>query len=179
MQELFYPTKIRQVAQDIYQTPFLTTVFVDVLIEQFLKSKKWSLETFKYSTQDLYLETEYSPWFEVFQTKEVELQDYFCKNLHVGTFGFYSIFAVKYQMDEQRSLDIHHDDSFISGSIKLTTEYTGGNLEFPRQKFSALDVPAGDLLLWPSTVTHPHRCTELTSGSKYSLTLWTKEHEDN
>ena len=72
---------------------------------------------------------------------------------------------------------MHHDDSYITGSIKLNNDYTGAELLFPRQKFSNKDVQVGDLLLFPGEVTHPHKCAPLKSGEKYSLTMWTKDIE--
>jgi hypothetical protein len=30
----------------------------------------------------------------------------------------------------------------------------------------------GDLLAWPSLVTHPHQTSQLRSGVKYALTVW-------
>ena len=41
-----------------------------------------------------------------------------------------------------------------------------------RQGVTNSDVPVGSLLVWPSLVTHPHRSRRITSGVKYSLTVW-------
>jgi hypothetical protein len=30
----------------------------------------------------------------------------------------------------------------------------------------------GDLVAWPSLVTHPHRGNPVTAGVKYALTIW-------
>ena len=59
--------------------------------------------------------------------------------------------------------------------MKLNDEYKGAALEFPRQEFSNLDIHVGDLICWPSKITHPHRSTQLEEGEKYSLTIWTKD----
>ena len=67
---------------------------------------------------------------------------------------------------------MHHDVAQVSASIKLNNEYAGAELEFPRQDFTNADVPVGDLLVWPSLVTHPHASRPLKSGVKYSLTIW-------
>lgn len=83
------------------------------------------------------------------------------------------LFIIKYSMDSQRNLPLHHDMSLISGSMKLNEEYEGAELEFPRQGISNKDFPVGSIVLWPSSVTHPHRCNDLISGNKYSLTMWT------
>jgi predicted 2-oxoglutarate/Fe(II)-dependent dioxygenase YbiX len=67
---------------------------------------------------------------------------------------------------------MHHDVAQVSASIKLNDDYEGAVLEFPRQKFANSDVPVGDVIAWPSLVTHPHASSQLTRGVKYSLTIW-------
>lgn len=91
---------------------------------------------------------------------------------YIDYFGLNDAFVIKYAQGQQEELRIHHDVAQVSGSIKLNDAYTGAELEFPRQKFSNASIPVGALLAWPSLVTHPHRSTPLTSGTKYSLTLW-------
>lgn len=91
---------------------------------------------------------------------------------YIDYFGLNDAFIIKYSQGQQVELRIHHDVAQVSGSIKLNDNYSGAELEFPRQKYSNADLPVGTLLAWPSLVTHPHRSTPLTSGTKYSLTLW-------
>ena len=45
-------------------------------------------------------------------------------------------------------------------------------LQFPRQNFSNAEMSVGSLIAWPSLVTHPHLSAPITSGVKYSLTIW-------
>ena len=78
-------------------------------------------------------------------------------------------------MDTQKSLPPHHDDSFITGSVKLNSNYDGAEVLFPRKNFTNRHIEVGDLLLWPGNITHLHESTELISGEKYSLTIWTDE----
>ena len=91
---------------------------------------------------------------------------------HIDYFGLNDAFVIKYEKGAQEELRIHHDVAQVSGSVKLNDSYTGAELEFPRQNYTNAGVPVGTLLAWPSLVTHPHRSTPLTSGTKYSLTLW-------
>jgi predicted 2-oxoglutarate/Fe(II)-dependent dioxygenase YbiX len=86
--------------------------------------------------------------------------------------GLRDAFVIRYAMGEQEELRMHHDVAQVSASIKLNDDYDGGVLEFPRQKFSNTDVPVGDVIAWPSLVTHPHASSQLTRGVKYSLTIW-------
>ena len=66
------------------------------------------------------------------------------------------------------------DGSLITGTVRLSDQYTGGELTFPRQKYKNTNVPVGSMLLWPSSIQHIHYSDQLTSGTKYSLVAWTK-----
>jgi len=86
--------------------------------------------------------------------------------------GLRDAFVIRYEPGRQTELRLHHDVAQVSASVKLNDDYQGGVLEFPRQQASNADLPVGTLLAWPSLVTHPHRATPVTSGVKYSLTIW-------
>ena len=86
--------------------------------------------------------------------------------------GLRDAFVIRYATGEQEELRMHHDVAQVSASIKLNDDYDGAVLEFPRQKFTNADVPVGDVIAWPSLVTHPHASSQLTRGVKYSLTIW-------
>ena len=80
-------------------------------------------------------------------------------------------------MDTQTSLNLHHDASLVTGSVKLNDDYKGATLIFPRQYTNNEDVPVGKCILFPGQVTHGHYCDELKEGTKYSLTMWTSRYE--
>ncbi len=86
--------------------------------------------------------------------------------------GLRDVFVIKYALDAQTELRIHHDVAQVSASVKLNDGYDGAELSFPRQDVTNTDVPVGSLLVWPSLVTHPHRTEPLRSGVKYGLTIW-------
>jgi hypothetical protein len=86
--------------------------------------------------------------------------------------GINDTFIIKYEVGKQEELRIHHDIAQVSASIKLNDDYEGAVLEFPRQKKTNESVPVGAMLAWPSLVTHPHASTPITSGVKYSMTIW-------
>jgi len=88
------------------------------------------------------------------------------------------LFVIKYIGGHQTSLPLHHDMSMISAAIKLNDDYTGGLLNFPRQKTTNESLEIGDGVFWPAQVTHPHESLPLESGVKYSLVLWTARTED-
>ena len=87
-------------------------------------------------------------------------------------YGMRDAFVMRYAMDTQRKLNLHTDASLVTGSVKLNDNYEGADLVFPRQNISNKDIPIGKCILFPGTVTHGHECTELKSGVKYSLTMW-------
>jgi hypothetical protein len=91
---------------------------------------------------------------------------------YVDYHGLRDVFVIRYAMGEQEELRMHHDIAQVSASIKLNDDYEGAELVFPRQEFSNAAVPVGDLVVWPSLVTHPHESQPLRSGVKYSLTVW-------
>jgi hypothetical protein len=91
---------------------------------------------------------------------------------YVDYYGLRDAFVIRYAPGEQESLRIHHDVAQISGSIKLNEGYAGAALSFPRQGFDNSALPVGEMLVWPSLVTHPHETAQLASGVKYALTIW-------
>ncbi|CAB4570870.1 MAG: hypothetical protein F2545_07475 [Actinobacteria bacterium] len=91
---------------------------------------------------------------------------------YVDYHGLRDVFVIRYAMGEQEELRMHHDIAQVSASIKLNDDYEGAELVFPRQEFSNAAVPVGDIVVWPSLVTHPHESKPLRSGVKYSLTVW-------
>jgi len=86
--------------------------------------------------------------------------------------GINDVFIIKYEKGGQEELRQHHDVAQVSASVKLNDSYKGALLDFPRQNFTNAHLPIGSLLAWPSLVTHPHGSTPITSGVKYSLTIW-------
>ncbi|MFN8022603.1 MAG: 2OG-Fe(II) oxygenase [Acidimicrobiales bacterium] len=91
---------------------------------------------------------------------------------YIDYYGLRDAFVIKYELGGQETLRIHHDVAQVSASLKLNDTYTGGELVFPRQGVSNAEMAVGDLVVWPSLVTHPHECVRLTGGVKYSLTIW-------
>lgn len=91
---------------------------------------------------------------------------------HIDYHGLRDAFVIRYALGEQESLRIHHDVAQVSASVKLNDAYEGGELRFPRQSFTNAELTVGELVAWPSLVTHPHETGQLVSGVKYALTIW-------
>jgi 2OG-Fe(II) oxygenase superfamily len=91
---------------------------------------------------------------------------------YIDYHGLRDVFVIRYALGEQESLRIHHDVAQVSGSVKLNDDYEGGELEFPLQGFTNETLAVGELVAWPSLVTHPHQTNQLRRGVKYALTIW-------
>jgi hypothetical protein len=91
---------------------------------------------------------------------------------YIDYHGLRDAFVIRYAIGEQDSLRIHHDVAQVSASVKLNTGYRGAQLSFPRQGVTNEQLAVGELLVWPSLVTHPHETMPLVSGVKYALTVW-------
>ncbi len=91
-------------------------------------------------------------------------------------YGLRDAFVMRYSLDTQTKLNLHTDASLVTGSVKLNNDYEGAELVFPRQNISNKDIPVGKCILFPGQVTHKHECTEIKSGVKYSLTMWTNRY---
>jgi hypothetical protein len=91
---------------------------------------------------------------------------------YIDYHGLRDAFVIRYALGEQEHLRIHHDVAQVSASVKLNEGYMGGELSFPRQGITNADLTVGELLAWPSLVTHPHETMPLRSGVKYALTIW-------
>ena len=91
---------------------------------------------------------------------------------YIDYHGLNDVFVIKYALGEQESLRMHHDVAQISASVKLNEDYVGAVLDFPRQGVTNESMTVGEMIVWPSLVTHPHQATQLVSGVKYALTIW-------
>lgn len=91
---------------------------------------------------------------------------------YIDYHGLRDVFVIKYALGEQEELRMHHDVAQVSASLRLNEGYEGAVLDFPRQGVDNSKVPVGELVVWPSLVTHPHQATPLKSGVKYGLTVW-------
>jgi len=164
------------VSTDILQGTFLSKKSCDLIIKRVELANKWeSLPYDKFPGQEVRIKKVDSVLYDAlvreFERVIVPAAEQYWYPLQY--YGIRDMFIIKYTMDGQTSLPCHHDASLFSGSIKLNEDYEGAELLYYRQKFSNANIPAGDIIIWPGQVTHGHECTPLTSGTKYSLTIWT------
>jgi len=176
MEQVFKKHSIDELSPrtDILHTEFLNHEFTTILHDRFKEETNWEQGTDQYSTHDIQLKIEYPDLYEIIKTRFEQLFSEIDKiwSLKRGL-EVERIFVVKYSEGTQLQLKEHVDDSYISGSIKLNTDYEGGVLHFPRQEITNKDIGIGDLIIWPSQITHTHQSTKVTKGEKYSITIWT------
>tara|TARA_B100000131_G_C17907773_1_gene529077 strand:+ start:216 stop:764 length:549 start_codon:yes stop_codon:yes gene_type:complete len=176
MIDLFHKHVLDQIgSSEIFHTKFFSENFTHSLYELFKEHKEWTTKRFAYSTHDVHLEESFPDLFDLIKERFDNsilkvMADVWALDQAVET---KDIFIVKYSKDTQTKLKTHVDDSYISGSIKLNNNYKGGILTFPRQSVTNQETEVGDLLIWPSQITHPHNSTLLEEGEKYSITIWT------
>lgn len=161
---------------DFVITPFFSEEGCDALLE-LSDAFKDKYKKYDYTT-DLSLWKVSYYFFEEyaqFMGKEVNdlLKDVFPCLCLVGA---YSPFLVKQEVGE--STQFHNDLSMITISLKLNTDYEGGEIIFPRQNFSNKNLPRGYALFFPGDVTHPHYVTEVTKGVKHTLAGFTHPATD-
>ena len=178
MNEAFVQGFMYEVAPDILAVPFLSEGYCDFVLECCKQKDTWA--PFKgdrhFSTYDIHLKNELPDLYEVLKDGlEEMILPRACKWWGIEPIEVSDLFALRYTMDTQTKLELHHDDSFVSASLKLNDDYEGSDLYFPRQKFGSKKVSVGTILIWPGQITHPHKATELVRGEKYSITVWTKQ----
>lgn len=180
MSEAFFPEcKITEVGSDILHTKFIRPEYIEYILACCKHLNSWAPNKGdkRYATQDIHLRKELP---EIFEAINDHLNTVIWPQISMwwGVEGFEvsDMFALRYTLDTQSYLALHHDDSYITGSVKLNNEYVGAELVFPRKgHFSNKFIEPGDLLVWPGQITHAHKCTDLIEGEKYSLTIWTTQ----
>jgi len=175
--ELFHSIDLNPVSPDILHTKFLPTEICEAILASALEKNTWEYNPrLVYHTDDIHFKEDLPEWYDIIETglREAFNTASTYWGIESEEIDIASMFAVRYHLSGKLDLRLHHDDSYITGSIKLNNEYSGGELFFPRQKFSNKKIEIGDLLLWPGQITHPHGSLPITEGEKYSITIWTK-----
>jgi hypothetical protein len=154
---------------------FMTQEQCERLIELADQNGGWgSLSYDKFPAQEIRIK-ELGLWEEL----EKAWQDYIVPTVErywqpLEMYGLRDGFVMRYSLETQKNLNLHHDASLVTGSIKLNDDYVGAELVYPRQGIDNKDIPIGKCILFPGQVTHGHECLPLVQGIKYSLTIWSK-----
>ena len=81
-------------------------------------------------------------------------------------------FILRYSPDTQPVLDPHHDAAMVSMTILLNEGYEGGELTFPRQHWTSEGVGIGEVIVFPSRVTHVHWVMPVIAGTRFAMAAW-------
>lgn len=167
--------KIDYLSEDMLVVDFMTQDQCERLIELADKNGEWgSLSYDKFPAQEIRIK-ELGLWKELekaWQNYIVPTVEKYWKPLEM--YGLRDGFVMRYSLETQKNLNLHHDASLVTGSIKLNDDYIGADLLFPRQGITNKDIPIGKCILFPGQLTHGHECLPLIHGIKYSLTIWSK-----
>lgn len=170
------------VSSDILEMKFLSPQMCRKFIELAEKSNKWeSMYGDKFPGQEIRIREISIPLFEELENQFMDICKPIVEKYWFPTmlYGLRDAFIIKYSPESQKSLNCHNDASMVSGMIKLNEDYTGGDTYFYRQKFSNINTKQGNIILWPSQVTHGHEGREVTSGTKYNLVIWTRRMKND
>jgi hypothetical protein len=167
-------TQLQEIAQDIWTVPFFSKTMcqeiVDLLEGQYQKEFVIKEEDY-FPTPELEVEN-----FDTVLMNATE--QYYLDTIRNTLSDIYSIpstpISAQYiskicSLDEY--FDIHHDLAKFAMTIKLNDNFEGGDLYFPRQNFSAKNIPIGNILIWPGQVTHPYTVKPVTKGNRYAYNL--------
>lgn len=180
--EYMDPGPVKTVANDIIQTDFMSVEMCSKLIDMAEQSGGWeSMYGDKFPGQEKRLrEISVDLFNELEQVLKKKywsiIESYWRPTL---MYGLRDAFVIKYSPDTQASLSLHNDASMVSGIVKLNDGYTGGETFFPRQNFSNINTEVGKMIWWPGQVTHGHEGRKVTSGTKYSLVIWTSRMKND
>jgi len=176
---LFLPKydRIHYMERDMIVIDFMRSSQCERLIEIADANGQWApLAEDKFPAYEIRMK-ELGLWEELVTHWEKNIYPIIHNHWHpIEMYGMRDAFVMRYSVDTQKSLPLHHDASLITGSVKLNDDYIGADLIFPKQQISNIDVPVGSCILFPGMVTHGHQCTELRSGVKYSLTMWSSRY---
>ena len=175
---VYIPTHDYEILDDdMLVVDFLSPTVCDRLIEIADKHGGWDTLAYdKFPAQEIRLKS-----LDLWEDMENHWKQYLYPIIEkywwpMEMYGMRDAFVMRYAMDTQRKLNLHTDASLVTGSVKLNDDYEGAELVFPRQGISNKDIPIGKCILFPGAVTHGHECTELKSGVKYSLTMWSSRY---
>jgi len=77
-------------------------------------------------------------------------------------------FIIKYSMEKQGFLSLHHDQSVLSSVLTLNEDFEGGGTFFYRQQQTLIG-KTGEMSLHPGMVSHRHGAKPIKSGTRYVL----------
>lgn len=78
-------------------------------------------------------------------------------------------FMIRYSMDKQGHLSLHHDHSYFTCGVKLNDEFEGGGTYFPRYGVCVTPKRNGNAFLHPGAISHKHGARPIHNGVRYII----------
>ena len=158
---------------NIYEFPLFTQLFCDELIAMAEAENKWTEGRHEfYPTNDVLLQ-------------ELGLGDIYKRVIreiitplatHIWKLeGAWlanpsdETFMIKYSMDKQGHLSLHHDHSYFTCGVKLNDEFDGGGTYFPKYGVCLTPRRNGNAFLHPGAITHKHGARPIHTGLRYII----------
>lgn len=173
---------------------FLDKKTCNKIIKQ-IKKGEWKTHTFYNSAENSYTSYDNELSVSYSQTKEVmELHNNiwhiinkytnedmsFAKEWYTGWNGYTFLRFNRYDVDTQMKLHCDHIHSIFDGAHKgipvlsilgsLNDDYEGGELVFWESE--AIQLKAGQIMVFPSNFLYPHKVNMVTKGTRYSYVSW-------
>ena len=78
-------------------------------------------------------------------------------------------FMIKYSMDKQGHLSLHHDHSYFTCGVRLNDEFEGGGTYFPKYGVCVTPKRNGNAFIHPGAITHKHGARPIHAGLRYII----------
>lgn len=158
---------------NIFEFPLFTQLFCDELIAMAEAENKWTEGRHEfYPTNDVLL-------------KELGLGDIYKRVIreivtplatHIWKLeGAWlanpteETFMIKYSMDKQGHLSLHHDFSYFTCGVRLNDEFEGGGTYFPKYGVCVTPKRNGNAFIHPGAITHKHGARPIHAGIRYII----------
>ena len=162
----------------IFTLPIFSKLFCQELLVKLKNFTDWETNRHKtYPTNDILIEK--------FDTNFSKIYDSTLRNILVpalttlydcpiGNF-IHETFIIRYRVENQSHLDIHHDSSSFTVCVTFSpeNEYEGGGTYFPQHKLT-LKTGQGTATIHPGKFTHKHGVKPIISGERYAMVSFCK-----
>lgn len=172
---------IQQLAPDIWAFPLLTELSVNDLLDN-LDNAEWNLpQGDNVPIREISLD-QIDPVFcqALINYVETYIDSFYWKEYANQFLKVFNVTITKLSSEKQEEkyffdhVKLHHNLSRVSMCILLNDDFEGGEIHWPRQKYTSKNVSKGTLICWPGQITHPQEVFPVKKGARYALHLWTK-----
>jgi len=176
---------VRDLGDEVYTVNAIKPDWCSELIELADKENRWTENRHDfYPTQDILLSDLDSSIFKAYDNM---LREYIMPMAnHIWqTEGkawqpanmTHETFLIRYDLDKQSYLDLHHDHADYTALLTLNTDFEGGGTYFNRQKKLVKADNPGIMTIHPATLTHKHGGVPIENGNRYIMVSFIKRRE--